>query len=189
MFYDIYLNDFYEFMDERIEYKTSLSKYTKKEIENFKGGKITIAYNKIDILNFTKLPNKSNNDKLYFGKINSTLAIKIYNDINLYLKDYNFSLQRNSLKHILNHHGEINKETKRGQKEIIKNDFLLLPELLTNYDKISLSHKVECNNISFIIEKQIRNLNYILICYVSNKRHTIEVKTLYKIKRTLPLGI
>jgi len=189
MFYDIYLNDFYNIMEDNKSNNDTLTKYTRKEITNFKGGKVSIAQSEEDILNFINISKKSSNDKLYYGKIDSTLALKIYSSINLYLKDYNFSLQRNSLKHIFNHHGIHTKENKRGQIKIIAEDFILLPKILTNYDKIYLSHKVECNNISFVIEKEIDNIIYKLICYISNKKHTIEVKTLYKIKRTLPLRI
>ena len=189
MFYDIYLNDFYNIMEDNKSNNDTLTKYTRKEITNFKGGKVSIAQSEKDILNFINISKKSSNDKLYYGKIDSTLALKIYSSINLYLKDYNFSLQRNSLKHIFNHHGIHTKENKRGQIKIIAEDFILLPKILNNYDKIYLSHKVECNNISFVIEKEIDNIIYKLICYISNKKHTIEVKTLYKIKRTLPLRI
>lgn len=189
MFCDIYLNDFYNIMEDTKGSNKDLEKYTRKEITNFKGGKVIIAYDEENILNFINVSKKTSNEKLYYGKINNTLALKIYGSINLYLKYYNFSLQRNSLKHIFNHHGTYTRENKRGQIKILAEDFILLPEILTNYDRIYLSHKVECNNISFVIEKEINNIIYKLICYVSNKKHTIEVKTLYKIKRTLPLCI
>ncbi len=190
MFYGIYLEDYLIHNNYDIKNESTLTHYTKREIANFKGGKVKIAETELDILDFiNKTKRNSNNEKLYFGKIDNKLALKIYSSIELYLKDYNFSLQTHSLKHIFNNHGAKTKENKKGQEEILKDDILLLPTIISNYDKIYLSHIVECNNISFVIEKQIKNINYRLVCYVSNKKHNIEVKTLYKIKRTLPLCI
>lgn len=184
MFYDICLNNFISVKGSYEKYNTALTKYSEKEINNFKGGKVNISSKKRDILDFIENSLKhTSNNKLYFGKVNSDLAFRIYKDTHLYLKNYNFSLQNHALKHIMHHHGSRIKEKVRGQEEILKEDFLLLTEILTKYDLISLSHKVESNNISIDIRKNIGNITYVLVCYISNKRHNIEIKTLYKIRK------
>lgn len=164
--------------------KNKLLSYTKHEKENFKNGKILIAFNNEDITNFiSKNINIKINAKLYYGKLNYNITKHIEKELNINLLNFNLSLQAHTVKHILNNHGKNNVENNRNQTKIEPNDFILIPTIISNFDKIYSSKKIENNNDSIVFQKIIKNHKYILICYISLKKRNLEVKTLYKIKK------
>ena len=55
-----------------------LIKYTTKEINNYKEGKVTIANNKEDLIKFVNnVSKKDSKSKIYLGKIDKITACKI----------------------------------------------------------------------------------------------------------------
>lgn len=65
---------------------------------------------------------------------------------------------------------------------IVFNDFLLIPFIIANYDKVYLSGFTDKGKPSITFEKCINN-NYFLINYVKDKSKSLEVQTMYKIKK------
>lgn len=168
----------------------NINNYTKHEINNFRNGKIKIVKSNNDIYKFTQESIKyPSNAKLYFGKIGKDLANTIKKEININLENYNISLQTNAIRHIFKNHGTQNIESMRGQIAITTEDFILIPKIISCYDKIKNTGKTENNNTAIGFQKQFDDI-YFLITYISDKNHNLEVKTLWKIKtkkRTLPL--
>lgn len=160
----------------------NIEKYTEHEINNFRNGKIKIVRSNDDIDKFIidsiRYPS---NAKLYFGKIGKVLADKIKSELNIDIENYNISLQANAIRHILKNHGDKSIENKRGQIAVTKEDFKLIPKIISEYDKIKNVGITEKNNIAINFEKQVEN-KYFLITYISGKNHNFEVKTMWKIK-------
>lgn len=188
MFYDIYLDEVFYLKEKETVFNTNydifsgLDKYTKKEKENYKNGKIIILKKEKDIDKFIKISRNilSNNEKLYYGKINKIVAKKIKKDTGYNIEKFNLSLQRNNFKHIEKVHSNIFTESKRGQENITNNDFYLIPTIIKEADKIVKSYKIENNNKSIEFIKKIDRITYHLITYISLKKHNLEIKTFYK---------
>lgn len=186
MFYDIYLDEVFYLREEKKEEKPNifngLNTYTRKEIKNYKNGKITILKKEKDLEKFIKISRNvlSNNEKLYYGKLNEEVSSKIKNNSNLNVKDFNLSLQRNNYKHIMKKHGNSFIENLRKQNNITDYDFYLIPTIIKEADNIMRTHKTEYNNKSLKFTKEIDNAVYHLIAYISYKNHNLEIKTFYK---------
>lgn len=155
-------------------------KYSKHEIKNFKNGKVVVAINEKIIDKFIEDSIKySSNKKLYFGKINKELANRIKNNIGINLNEYNISLKCDSIRHILKHHSNEN-EILIGQVPVVKDDFKLLSIVISNFDEIYESGLSKDEKLSITFRKNIGN-DYYLINYISDKRKSLELQTVYKI--------
>lgn len=85
--------------------KNKLVPYNKHEIDNFKNGKVLIVRKSEDVGEFiNNISNIKINAKLYFGKISKDINKKINDYISVNLDNYNISLQKHVVIHILNHH-------------------------------------------------------------------------------------
>lgn len=167
------------------KYVSDLIYYTIDEIKNFKNGNVIVVKDKKDILFFVdEAKFNSNNKKLYFVKIGSKLSNKINKQIKINLNNYNLSLKNMSVRHILNHHSN-SSEVLRGQIPIKKTNFFCISKIITKYDKVEIVGFTMQNKPIIKFIKKIKN-EYHLICYVSDKRHTLEVKTLYKKRAISP---
>lgn len=162
--------------------KNKLVPYNKHEIDNFKNGKVLIVRKSEDVIEFiNNISNIKINAKLYFGKISKDINKKINDYISVNLDNYNISLQNHVVIHILNHHSH-EKEKLRGQTPIILSDFTLIPEIITNFDKVRKTGFSKQGKLSITFEKNMENI-YILIVYISDKNHNLEIKTMYKKKQ------
>ena len=160
----------------------NLLNYNEKEIEQFRNGKVQIAYNKQDIRIFIKNSKQvRNNAKLYYGKLNKKVSDKIKRKFGIKVKNYNISLKSDSVKHIIKKHGS-SKELLRGQLPIIDSDFELIPEIVSNYDNIILGTPTLSNKPAITFIKHI-DCYYYLVSYVSDKSHNLEVQTMWKTKK------
>jgi len=169
-----------------IEYSVQLDNniipYTQHEIDNYNNGKVKIVKSNEDVAKFVEASTKvPSNAKLYFGKIGSSVSNKIKSELGVDVDNYNISLQTSAIKHILKNHGDPKYESNRGQVAITNEDFKLIPLIVSEYDNVSKSGKVENNNQALLFEKQIGD-NYYLVNYISDKNHNLEVKTMYKVK-------
>ena len=162
------------------EITNKLTPYSDKEISFLTKGKVTIATSNADINKFinntTKV--KSSNNKIYLGIINNKLSKNIYNTLKINIQNYNVSLKSDAIKHIITHHST-EKEYLRGQIPITQKDFLLIPKIISNYDKVWRSGLTKEGKPSITFQKQIKN-TYYLIKYVSDKNKILEVQTMYK---------
>lgn len=160
----------------------NLNKYSSDELIRLQGGKISIANNKKDVIEFVKKSKiESSNSKIYFGKIDILVATKIEKEIGLNVNNYNLSLKSDSVKHILNNHSS-KRELLRGQIPIVEKDFQLIPNIVSNYDKVYKSGLTKQGKCVITFEKTIGD-KYYLVNNISDKKHTLEVHTMYKRKK------
>lgn len=188
MFYDMFLDEIFYLGGEEIFNKNynpdvleGLDQYKKYEIKNFGNGKVTILKKNSDIEKFIKISRNvlSNNEKLYYGKINEENARNILKYFPCDLKGFNLSLSTNAIKHIFKQHGNPIKEKMRGQIAITDYDYSLIPFIIKNFDKLKIANS-KCNNKSLEFIKMYENVTYHLVMYVSFRSHNLEVKTFFK---------
>jgi hypothetical protein len=195
MFYDIFLDEFLYLRgkesfssDFKPDIFGGLVRYSENELKNFRDGKVTILSKEKDLSLFISMSRNvmTNNSKFYYGKIGKSLAVRISECLQKDVTGFNLSLQTHVLKHIQKIHGNPLKELSRKQIAVIDNDYALIPYVVTEADTIMLSNNVtECNNNVLIFKKQVRDILYQLVVYVSFKKHNLEVKTMYKKKKEL----
>lgn len=161
-----------------------LKKYTNKELENFKGGKIEIAKTTNDIDTFVneELSKKTSNNKILFGKVSDEIATTISKKFGINIDDYSISLKGDNVRKIMKDHGNPETESKRGQIAVTKSDFDYIDDIILEPDNIYLSGKTSSGKPSITFEKNIDN-KYTLVEFVSDKNHTLEVQTMYKNKK------
>lgn len=163
---------------------SNLNFYSDKEYSNIKSDKIEIAKSDADIMDFVDeaINSKSSNKTIYFGKINDSLAQEIYNSTGIDVKGYNLSLKANNIKKILKDHGDVKTEELRGQVAVTKNDFRYIDDIVLENDTFFSSGTTPAGKPSITFEKVI-NEKYMLVEYVSDKHHTLEVQTMWKNKK------
>ncbi len=157
--------------------------YSQQELDNLKNSKtIRIANSKDDVINFIETAkNVPNNLKLYFGKVSDKVSSKIKNILGINTDNYNISLKSDTVKHIFKEHGDTEKENLRGQLQITDDDILNIANVINNYDDVHSSGISNENKPSITFEKNI-NGNTVVVTYVSDKHHNLEVQTMYKFK-------
>lgn len=157
--------------------------YSQQELDNMKNSKtIRIANSKDDVINFIETAKKvPNNLKLYFGKVSDKVSLKIKNILGINTDNYNISLKSDTVKHIFKEHGDTEKENLRGQLPITDDDILNIANVINNYDDVHSSGISNENKPSITFEKNI-NGNTVVVTYVSDKHHNLEVQTMYKFK-------
>lgn len=87
------------------------------------------------------------------------------------LRDFWFSIDNYSIVHTLLRHGNPAKESKHGQIAVTKDDFTLLPEILTSPDSIRLDIRTYGNSI----KKES------LIFYKSYEHHYVVAKEIRRV--------
>lgn len=156
--------------------------YTQKEIENLKSNKIQIAENKQSISNFAKQAKSiPGNIKLYVGKIKQNVADSIKSKLGIDTNNYNISLSADNIRHAINQHSNIKKETARGQEPLTIEDFENIPDIINNPDNLEEAGKSKQGKPAIRFEKNI-NGNNVVITYTSDKHKTLEFQTMYKFK-------
>lgn len=160
--------------------KLTLNNYDKNEIRNIESNNIKIAKNVDDILKFV---NDVKNErcaikKLYIGKINDNISKLINEKFNIYIYNYNISLNKSSIEHCLNHHS-LKEEILRGQIPIKKEDFIHIPIILNYPDKIMRGYDTKQKKSSLIFIKTFK-YDTTIVVYVSSKHHNLELQTMYK---------
>lgn len=167
-------------VDDTIQDEKSIEKYSDKEKENWQSSKNILIYR--DNAQFEDFITKSlNNDinKIYIGKISSKLGEFIYSKTGLNISGYNLVLRSSEIRKILKYdHGDETKENLRGQRAIVKSDFLNFAKIITNPDEIYLGDKKYENKPVIIFVKTI-NGKTIAVTYVSAKHHDLTLQTMY----------
>jgi hypothetical protein len=84
--------------------------------------------------------------------------------------------------HTHNKHGQESKEISRGQIAVLLDDYLIIPEILREPDKISIGEKSNIGTELIIYTKEIDGINYYYVEELRKKRKSFAMKTLYKRK-------
>ncbi|MCH8317901.1 MAG: hypothetical protein IIA88_05300 [Bacteroidetes bacterium] len=115
---------------------------------------------------------------VYWGNINTIKANEIFLKTGLNIEGYSYEIDSSSIRHIFKHHSDKVKETNLKQVAISKKDFLLIPEILENYDIVVKGKKRKSGTYSIIFIKQIGKTYYI-VEEVRKKKKTLALKTMY----------
>ena len=116
---------------------------------------------------------------MYFGAVSSELAKRIYDETGVNVENYNVSINSNEVrKIILNSHGDTNTETLRGQRPIIKDDIMSIPEIISNFDKVILSKNLYEGKPTLQFFKTI-NGKTTVVAWSSKKHFDLGVQTMY----------
>ena len=170
--------------DEYVRYSAdekSIEKYSDKEKENWQSSKNILIYRDNEQFEdfITKSLNNDINKKIYIGKISSKLGEFIYSKTGLNISGYNLVLRSSEIRKILKYnHGNEIKENLRGQRAIVKSDFLNFAKIITNPDEIYLGDKKFENKPVIIFIKTI-NGKTTAVTYVSAKHHDLTLQTRY----------
>lgn len=159
----------------------SIEKYSDKEKENWQSSKNILIYRDNEQFEdfITKSLNNDINKKIYIGKISSKLGEFIYSKTGLNISGYNLVLRSSEIRKILKYdHGNEIKENLRGQRAIVKSDFLNFAKIITNPDEIYLGDKKFENKPVIIFVKTI-NGKTTAVTYVSAKHHDLTLQTMY----------
>jgi len=119
--------------------------------------------------------------------IDAKTAQKIAKETGNDYTGYFISIDNYSIKHTLEKHGNPIKEAKRGQIHITKEDFLLLPEIILNFDTVKYEKKGTKESLLF--EKKIKE-SYFVVKEIrtvrkKSKKNRIILQTMYKRKTPL----
>lgn len=156
--------------------------YTLKEINNIESKNIKIANSNEDIINFIRNSKKiPSNAKLYISKISNKVSTAIKNKLGINVDNYNISMTSSFVNHVLNGHGNNITELSRGQIALTENDFGNITEIINNPDNIVNAGLNKDNKQVIQFEKNI-NGNNVVVTYVSDKHHNLELQTMYKFK-------
>jgi len=127
------------------------------------------------------------------GIVDHALAGRIKKCTGEDLTGYLITIDNYSIKHTLEKHGNPITEAKRGQLNITKDDFLLLPKLIFEFDKVYIDVKVNkikhTKRESLIFEKTIDNTYFVVkeirTVIKKGKVNRIILQTMYKRKALL----
>lgn len=121
--------------------REDLDKYTEHEIDNWSKSKRIVVYKNQEMYEkfIEEAKTGDNKRKIYFGKVDSSLAARIKEETGADTLGMNVALQEDEIKHALNGHSNTKKETEMGQIPLTKELFLKIPELYNNPDYIEES--------------------------------------------------
>lgn len=123
----------------------------------------------------------------FYSKISSVSeqqAEKIHQATGIDLEDYHNGIDEEHVRHILNEHGDVSKETKRGQVAVIKDDFLHLEDYLSQPDKVELGQPdAKTGAVRLVTTKKVDGVVYV-IQQVGKKRKRLSVVSMWKKKTT-----
>ena len=122
--------------------KYSLEPYSNQQIENWKSSKrINVYENSAQLDLFVKraIEDKGFTGKMFFGVVGNDLANAIETATGYNFTGRNVTLRADHVRKIFKDHGSIKSETARGQRAITANDFALIPDVISEPEKIKKS--------------------------------------------------
>ena len=111
-----------------------------------------------------------------------TERIKLEKLLNLNLTNFKRTIDNYAIIHTHNKHGQANKEISRGQISVKIEDYLLIPNIVSNPDNITIGEKSNIGTELIIYEKEVQEVCYFYVEEVRKKRKSLSMKTLYKRK-------
>lgn len=159
-----------------------LKEYTQKQRDNWKDSKRIVIYESEaqfeDFIN-ESLNNKQYDKKMYFGAIPAELASLIKEKTGVDVDGYNCSLSSNEIRKILKDHGSDETELPRGQRAIIEDDFLNIPEVIQSPDSVELSPKKYSGKDAVMFTGEFDTGKMTVVAVVSDKHLDLFVQTAY----------
>ena len=117
-----------------------------------------------DLVNFAKADKTNTLKEINFSSIPNLQSKEIFDKTGVTVKGCFKKLSSFSIRHILNGHGNVEKENAIDQLAVTNEDFEYIPQILSNPDSIikgNTNNNGRSNSVVFI--KKINNHNYNLI--------------------------
>ncbi|MCL2282419.1 MAG: hypothetical protein FWC26_03785, partial [Fibromonadales bacterium] len=159
----------------------ALGEYSAHQCQNWAQSKrITVYENEAKLRSFIKRALSDNyfKDKMYFGVILNVLAKKIKDETGIDVGGYNVSLAANEIRKIHKDHGSEATEFPRGQRAITEDDFVNMPLVMQNPDRIELAADTYNGKPAIKFIKTI-NGRTTVVSWVSDKHRDLRVQTMY----------
>lgn len=159
----------------------SLKSYSQHQLDNWAASKKIVVYQNEDQLRqFIQdaLAGKNLGQKMYFGSVPADLAARIERDTGLNVEGYNCSIAAQEIRKIFKDHGDPAKEALRGQRAIVEDDIVSIPEVIQAPDTIDLSPK-QYNGRPVINFVKDLNGRTTVTAYVSGKHLDLTVQTMF----------
>lgn len=161
--------------------KYSLNSYSQHQIDNWSNNKNIIIYeNDNQLRQFIDGARKGENlsQKIYFGAIPKSLALRIKKDTGVEVENFNCTLRASEIRKIISDHGNERTESLRGQRAVVEDDFIAIPQIIQSPDEIRLSDKQFEGKPVIEFVKTI-NGRTTVVSYVSKKHLDLTVQTMY----------
>ena len=164
--------------------KYSLRDYTPQQKENWAASKRIVLYsNKTQALQFIEdaLSGKNLEKKLYFGRVPSALAQRIAAEANYDndLTGYNVCIHAKEIRKINKKHGNEKSEALRGQRAIVADDYVRIPDTIEKADVIRISDENYNGSDALIFEKTYEGSRTTIVAVVGSGKLDLYVQTMY----------
>ena len=166
--------------EDGVKYK--LKQYTDRQISNWSiSNKIVVFTDNQQLLDFvhSAVAGENLSKKMYFGEVDGVLAARIKKETGLDVEGRNVTLRAGNIRKILLHsHGNQSKEALRGQRAVVDNDFVKIPDVIESPTTIS-SGQYE-NRPAIVFEKIYSNERWVVFAVDSGKSSLdLFVQTMY----------
>lgn len=158
---------------------TALTDLERVNLSSGKRNKIVSTFQ--DAVSFVRnaLANRQNTDRAYLGKVPDATAQMVLSDTGINITGYNAVMQSGAIRHMFNRHGDADTEASIGQRAVTPEDVAMIPLVISNPDKVSLSTKTDANGRkALLFEKDLGDI-FITVQAVSDGTHSIQADTLY----------
>jgi len=127
------------------------------------------------------LQNKGKKNKLNLGKLSKKEVEKIKEELGFDLENYCRVMDNSAINHTLNHHSNPKTEAQRGQIAVVPEDFVLIPKITSEFDKLEYADK---NQHGRDLIKYIKEMTEKLVYVeeIRTGRKEVALQTLYKQK-------
>jgi len=164
----------------------ALGGYSELQRQNWAQSKrIKVYESEVQLREFIKSALSDNNFKykMYFGTIPEILAdrIRSYTKPDINVKEYNLTISADEIRKIYKSHGVESEEAARGQRFISEDDFVNIPAIIQNPDKIELAgiyNGKPAIKFTKIINGEIR-----IVTWISDRSKDLRIQTVYSSKK------
>lgn len=122
--------------------------------------------------------------KRVISNVSDSLILDLYDRGVIIDETYRHTLDNNAVRHAIKVHGSP-KEILRGQIPITVTDFMLIPEIISNYDSLSIENNRRGQDIIVYSKKMSVGMT-IYVEEIRLGRHELAASTIYKKKDDSP---
>jgi hypothetical protein len=114
-----------------------------------------------------------------FMPVSLEAALRVQRDTGLNISDCLHIMDTDSIRHIIKYHGS-NKEILRGQEPLVREDLLLIPQIVDNPDAIENGGKTKPGRDTVRYSKNIDGVRYYYTEELRTKKNRLAAVTFYK---------
>ena len=120
--------------------------------------------------------------KAEVGKVSDLLVELAKDKLPVDIRGYNHDIDTSAIGHIYKNHGDVEKEAKRGQIAVVKDDYKRIPEIIYNWDYIAFGSKNKRGQDVIVYGKNMPDGSSVYIEEVRTGRKTLTTNTFRKYK-------